>query len=65
MSDNPRDYASADYKIPFSQPLQWFQDYIRDHWRAEYNFTLITKSVWGNVFDYNQKSFTKHELPQQ
>ena len=29
-----------DYQFPFSQPLQWLQDYIRDHLKAEYGFQL-------------------------
>jgi|TARA_Y100000114_G_scaffold132650_1_gene131545 hypothetical protein len=62
MSNNPKDYAAADFKVPFSQPLQWFQDYIRDHWRVEYERTLVPKSLWGNVFDYNQKSFTRNNV---
>ena len=62
MSDNPRDYAGSDYQVPFSRPLQWLQDYIRDHFNVEYEKTLVTKSIWGNVLDYNQKSFTRNNV---
>ena len=27
--------------LPYHQHLQWFEDYIRDHYRSEYNRTLI------------------------
>ena len=62
LTDNKRSYAYSDYKVPFSQPLQWVQDYIRDHFNCEYGKTLVTKSIWGNVFDYNQKSFTRNNV---
>ena len=50
LTNNKRSYAYTDYKVPFSQPLQWLQDYIRDHIKVEYNFTLVPKLIWGNVF---------------
>ena len=58
LTDNKRSHAYTDYKVPFSQPLQWMQDYVRDHIQAEYGFTLVPKLIWGNVFDYNQKFWT-------
>jgi len=27
--------------LPYHQHLQWFEDYIRDHYRLEYNRTLV------------------------
>tara|TARA_R100000406_G_scaffold37640_1_gene24992 strand:+ start:147 stop:392 length:246 start_codon:yes stop_codon:yes gene_type:complete len=30
ISKNNKDYSYQDYQVPFSQPLQWLQDYIRD-----------------------------------
>ena len=62
LTNNKRSYAYTDYKVPFSQPLQWLQDYIRDHIKVEYDFTLVPKLIWGNVFDYNQKSFTRNTI---
>ena len=62
LTNNKRSYTYTDYKVPFSQPLQWLQDYIRDHIKVEYGFTLVPKLIWGNVFDYNQKSFTRNTI---
>ena len=49
INTNPRAYAFDDYVVPFSQPLQWMQDYIRDHWGLDYGRTLVQKNVHGNV----------------
>ena len=59
ISNNIRDYAYSDYKLEFSQGFQWLQDYIRDHFNSEYNKILVPKLSWGNVYDYNQKSFSR------
>ena len=34
INNNPQAYAFDDYVVPFSQPLQWLQDYVRDHWKV-------------------------------
>ena len=31
ITDNKKSYSYDDFNIPFSQPLQWLKDYIRDH----------------------------------
>ena len=62
ISNNPKDYAFDDYVAPFSQPLQWSQDYIRDHWRAEYGKTLVFKNAHGNVMHPKEKSWTRHQV---
>jgi len=49
VSTNSKDYSFDDYVVPYSQPLQWMQDYIRDHWRVEYGSTLVQKNMHGNV----------------
>ena len=36
ISKNEKDFAYTDYKVPFSQPLQWYKDYLRDHFKVEY-----------------------------
>ena len=59
ISNNIKDYAYSDYKLEFSPAFQWLQDYIRDHFKIEYQKTLIHKLAWGNVYDYNQKSFSR------
>ena len=62
INNNPKAYAFDDYVVPFSQPLQWMQDYIRDHWRVEYNRTLVAKTMHGNVMHPKEKSWTRHQV---
>ena len=62
INNNPKAYAFDDYVVPFSQPLQWMQDYIRDHWKVEYNHTLIPKHIHGNVMEPKEKSWTRHQV---
>ena len=57
INTNPQAYAFDDYVVPFSQPLQWMQDYIRDHWRVEYGRTLVQKNMHGNVMQPKEKSW--------
>jgi len=59
ISNNIKDYAYSDYQLEFSQANQWLQDYVRDHFNSEYAKTLVQKLSWGNVYDYNQKSFSR------
>tara|TARA_R100000655_G_scaffold52575_2_gene90417 strand:- start:113 stop:664 length:552 start_codon:yes stop_codon:yes gene_type:complete len=60
FNKNSKTYAFNDYVVPFSQPLQWLQDYMRDHWRSEYNYTLVTKNIFGNVIHPKEKSWVRH-----
>ena len=62
INNNPKAYAFDDYVVPFSQPLQWMQDYIRDHWRVEYNRTLVTKTIHGNIMYPKEKSWVRHQV---
>jgi hypothetical protein len=39
INNNPQAYAYKDYQVPFSQPLTWLKDYLRDHIKVEYGFT--------------------------
>ncbi len=40
--DDPQYWFMKDYvKVPYHQHIQWIQDYLRDHYRLEYNSTLI------------------------
>ena len=50
------------YRVPFSQPLQWMQDYIRDHLRIEYNYTLIPKDIHGKVLNPKEQSVLMHSV---
>ena len=62
ISSNHQDYAFDDYVVPFSQPLQWVQDYIRDHFNAEYEKTLVFKNMHGNIMHPKEKSWTRHQV---
>jgi len=62
INDNPKAYSFDDYAVPFSQPLQWMQDYIRDHVRLEHGFTLVNKSMHGNVMHPKEKSWTRNQV---
>tara|TARA_B100001123_G_C15127183_1_gene953797 strand:- start:12 stop:563 length:552 start_codon:yes stop_codon:yes gene_type:complete len=62
ISNNIKDYAYVDYQLGYSQPHQWLQDYVRDHFKVEYRRTLIPKLNWGNVYEYNQKSFSRNTV---
>jgi len=62
INNNPKAYAFDDYVVPFSQPLQWMQDYIRDHWGAEYDRTLVPKTMHGNIMHPKEKSWTRNQV---
>ena len=62
INNNPIAYSYDDYVVPFSKPLQWLQDYIRDHYKVEYGQTLVTKSIHGNVMHPKEKSWTRHQV---
>ena len=56
ISNNPKNYSYDDFNISFSQPLQWLKDYIRDHIRSEYGFTLVNKLTTGEAYKPNEIS---------
>ena len=62
INNNPKAYSFDDYAVPFSQPLQWMQDYIRDHVRLEHGFTLVNKNMFGNVMHPKEKSWTRNQV---
>ena len=62
ISKNIKDYSYVDYQLEYSQAHQWLQDYIRDHFKGEYDKTLVPKLNWGNVYEYNQKSFSRNTV---
>jgi len=62
INNNPKAYSFDDYAVPFSQPLQWMQDYLRDHVRVEHGFTLVNKSIHGNIMHPKEKSWTRHQV---
>ena len=62
INNNPKAYAFNDYVAPYSQPLQWMMDYIRDHWRLEYTYTLVPKTMHGNVMHPEEKSWIRNQV---
>ena len=62
ISQNNKDYSYQDYKVPFSPPLQWLNDYLRDHVRLEHDFTLIPKLHFGVVLNPQEKSFLRNQV---
>ena len=62
ISTNSKDYTYKDYKVNFSQPLQWLKDYLRDHIKDEYNINLVEKKTHGNVYNPKEQSFIRHSV---
>jgi hypothetical protein len=62
MSNNVLDYSYNDYKAPYSQPLQWLLDYIRDHFNEKYQKSLVLKSTFGNVLNKNESTIVKNNV---
>ena len=62
INNNPRTYSYKNYKVPFSQPLQWMQDYMRDHWKVEYGPTLVQKGTHAKVLHPKEQSVLMHSL---
>ena len=62
LSKNKKDYSYQDFKIPYSKPLGWLKDYLRDHFNADYFKTLVGKEEWGNVYRPGESSYTRHQV---
>jgi hypothetical protein len=62
LSKNKKDYSYQDFEVPFSKPLQWLKDYLRDHFKVDYHRILIDKKKWGNVYKQDESSFTRHQV---
>ena len=62
INNNPRTYSYKNYKVPFSQPLQWMQDYMRDHWKVEYGPTLVSKNMHAKVLHPKEQSVLMHSV---
>ena len=60
ISKKEKDFTYYDYKVNFSQPLQWYKDYLRDHFRIEHNKTLIPKLDFGIILDKKQQSHNRN-----
>ena len=62
LSNNKKDYSYQDFEVPYSKPLAWLKDYLRDHFKVDYYKTLIGKKEWGNVYNPDESSFTRHQV---
>ena len=62
LSKNKKDYSYQDFEVPFSKPLQWLKDYLRDHFKVDYHRNLIGKKEWGNIYNPHESSFTRHQV---
>ena len=60
ISNNEKDYAYTDYQVHVSQPLQWLKDYLIDHYKVEYQKTLIPKLDFGIILDKKQQSHNRN-----
>ena len=62
LSKNKKDYSYQDFKVPYSKPLSWLKDYLRDHFRVDYYRTLMGKKEWGNLYGPDESSFMRHQV---
>ena len=62
LSKNKKDYSYQDFEVPFSKPLQWLKDYLRDHFNVDYHRTLIGKKEWGNVYRQYESSCVRQQV---
>jgi len=62
LSNNKKDYSYQDFEVPFSKPLQWLKDYLRDHFRGDYDKTLILKKEWGNIYKPLESSISRNQV---
>ena len=62
VSDNSQNYKFTDYTFSFSKPLQWLQDYMRDHFRVDHMRTLVVKNIHANIMHPNEKSWVRHQI---
>ena len=40
----------TDLKFPFSRTFDMLNTYMRDHINLDYEFTLVNKETWGNIY---------------
>ena len=43
-------------EFPFSKEWDKLTTYLREHMNVEYNFTLVNKETWGNVYKPKEAS---------
>jgi len=62
LSKKNKDYSYQDLEVPYSKPLQWLKDYIKDHFKVDYHRSLVGKKEWGNIYKPHESSFTRHQV---
>ena len=62
LSKNKKDYSYQDFEAPFSKPLQWLKDYLRDHFKVDYYRTLIGQKEWGNIYKPLESSISRNQV---
>ena len=61
-SNNKKDFSYDDYKIDFSQKMQWLLDYIRDHFYEKCKQSLVNKIIFGNVYAPSEVSLCRNNV---
>ena len=62
LSNNSKDYSYNDYKISLTQYPQWVQDFIRDHFRVQYEKTLCPMKAWGIIYGPMEQSYNRNQV---
>ena len=58
-------YMNEYLKVPYHQHIQWVQDWLRDHYRLEYNQTLVptpVDSIRGVIQQTGENVNTHHNV---
>jgi hypothetical protein len=48
--------------FPFSRTWDMLNTYMRDHIGLKYNFTLINKNTWGNIYKPTETSIIQQQI---
>ena len=62
VSQNPYHFASSDYEINTSKPVQLVRDYVHEKLRVYYDLGLEPRLSFGNIFDPKQQSFFRNMI---
>ena len=62
MNDDPRADNYGDYKVEHCKPYSWVEDYVHDHFRLQFNKSLIPKVTWGNCYHIGEQSISRRYL---
>ena len=59
ISNNPLDYSSLDYKVPFSRALGMLNTYLMEFFNIKYKKNLINKECFGNLYILGEQSILR------